>query len=80
MGNRRQLDLFAPPVIERQAPVPVGAVFSYGGRALRVHRTYGTDARAPVIVEELAPVGAALRGQFALWSIDGVRRCLTGRR
>ena len=70
-----QLDFFTI-VIERRAEIPCGAVFSHGGRSLRVTRTYGTDAAAPVIVEELAAFGSTLKGQFALWSNDAVSRCI----
>lgn len=76
----RQFDLFAPPAIERAASIAVDAVFFHAGRALRVHRVHGNDNAAPVIVEELAPIGRALKGQFSLWSADAVRRCLIGRR
>lgn len=75
----RQFDLFAPPVIEQTASIAVGAVFFHAGRAMRVHRVTGNDKAAPVIVEELAPVGAALKGQFGLWSVDGVRRSMSRR-
>lgn len=74
---RRQFDLFALPVIERTASIAVGVVFNHGGRALRVHRAYGTDPRAPVIVEELASFGSTLKGQYALWSLDAVRRAMS---
>lgn len=71
----RQLDLFAPPVIEQRAAIPADTVFMYAGRSLRVVKTYGTDAAAPVIVEELVSFGpSTLKGQFALWSADGVTR------
>jgi hypothetical protein len=72
----RQFDLFAPPVIERAATISTGAMFEHAGRTLRVYRTYGTDARAPVIVEELGEFGSTLRGQFALWSVDAVKRAI----
>lgn len=70
-GDRqmRQLDIFAPPVVERRAEIPRDAVFSHGGRFLKVYRVFGSDAAAPVIVEEL-------KGQFGLWSQDAVARCL----
>jgi hypothetical protein len=74
-----QLALFAPPVIERAATIPADVVFHYAGRPLRVHRIYGTDARAPVIVEELVPFGTTLKGQFALWSYDAVARAIGGK-
>lgn len=68
-----QFDLFAPPVIERAATIPAGAVFMHGGRALRIYRLYGNDAHAPVIVEELASFGATtLKGQFSLWNYRAV--------
>jgi hypothetical protein len=72
-----QLDLFKPPTIERQATIPTGATFTYAGRALRVQRVTGTDASAPVIVEELVAFGTTLQGQTALWSVDAVARALT---
>ncbi len=74
----QQYDLFARPVIERAATIPRGAVFFYSGRPLRVYRVYGDDARAPVIVEELAAFGSTLKGQYALWSQDAVVRALAG--
>jgi hypothetical protein len=76
--NAYQFDLFKPPAIERAATIPSGAVFFYAGRPLRVYRVYGNDARAPVIVEELAQFGTALKGQYALWSQDAVARALSG--
>lgn len=77
--NQFQFALFSPPVIEQRAAIPAGLVFDYGGRVLRVHRLYGTDARAPVIVEELAEFGSTLKGQFALWSYDSVSRAAAKR-
>jgi hypothetical protein len=74
-----QLSLFAPPAIERAATIPAGIVFRFYGRALRVHRLYGSDARAPVIVEELAEFGSTLKGQFAIWSYDAVSRAVGGK-
>lgn len=71
-----QLSLFAPPVIERRAEIPAGLVFRYAGRMLRVVKTYGTDPAAPIIVEELDTFGTTLRGQFGLWSCDGVQRAI----
>jgi hypothetical protein len=71
-------DLFSPPVIERPSHVCRDMVFDYGGRLLRVHRAdYGTDAAAPVILEELCEFGTTLRGQLSIWSLDGVRRALS---
>ncbi len=75
----RQLDFFAPPVIERRAEIPAGAVFQHSGRFLKVYRVFGTDARAPVIVEELQSFGSTLKGQFGLWSQDAVTRALSRR-
>ena len=72
-------DLFRPPTIERRAEIPTGTVFSYGGRSLLVTKVYGTDAAAPVIVIEIAESLAALRGQYALWSVDCVSRAMRGR-
>jgi hypothetical protein len=73
---RSLLDMIAPPVLERHAEVPAGMVFVYGGRPLMVVRVVGNDPAAPVICEELAEFGTTLRGQFSLWSLDGVRRAL----
>ena len=69
-----QFDLFIP-VITRRAEIPGGAVFMHGGRALRVFRVYGTDAAAPVIVEELTDA-VTIKGQLALWSAGAVTRAL----
>ena len=74
-----QPDLFAQPAFERRADIPAGAVFMYGGRPLYVVKVYGSDAAAPIIVEELTNA-AVLKGQFALWSADGVIRAMRGRR
>lgn len=71
-----QLDLIAPPVLERSAEVPAGAVFVHAGRPLIVRSVHGSDAAAPVIAEELTAVGQALPGQLALWSADGVLRAM----
>lgn len=72
----RQFELFTPPVVERRAEIPRDAVFSHGGRFLKVYRVFGTDAAAPVIVEELQAFGSTLKGQFGLWSQDAVARAL----
>lgn len=74
----KQMDMFAPPVIERRAEIPRGATFAYGGRFLKVYRVFGdvSDAAAPVIVEELQSFGSTLKGQFGLWSQDAVARAL----
>lgn len=77
---KHQYDLFRPPSIERRAEIPAGIIFSFGGRFLRVYKTYGTQPDAPVIVEELIAFGSTLKGQFALWSADSVSRCLARRR
>jgi hypothetical protein len=73
MRSRFQLDLFKPPEIEQAAPLPADAVFMYGGRPLRIVKSYGTDEAAPVIVEELSD-RYTLKGQYGLWSAGGVRR------
>jgi hypothetical protein len=71
----RQFDLFEPPQLERPASISAGFVFPFAGRHLRVVKAYGSDAAAPVIVEELASFGAStLKGQYALWSLQGVQR------
>jgi hypothetical protein len=74
----KQLSMFPPPVLERPAAIPAGAVFQSGGRFLKVYRVFGdaSDKRAPVIVEELQAFGASLKGQFGLWSQDAVARAL----
>jgi hypothetical protein len=64
--------------LQRTVPVPAGTVFWYWGRALRVVSVRGDDPAAPVVVEEMGPIGDALAGQYALWSLDGVRRALRG--
>lgn len=52
-----------------------GELVDTGGVAAKVVSVHGTDAAAPVIVEELAPVGAAwLHGQLAIVSRRHVRR------
>ena len=69
--------LLLPPTIERRAELPAGTVFGYGGRSLKVVEVHGTDAAAPVIVEELSDFGSStLKGQLGLWSLDGVTRAL----
>jgi hypothetical protein len=67
-------DQIAPPRQERPAPVQVGEVFTWRGCMRRVVRTFGEDAAAPVIVEEMTAVGHALPGQYGLWSAESVRR------
>jgi hypothetical protein len=63
------------PVIERQAEVPSGMVFRFGGRFLRVVKTYGRGRSAPVIVEEMASsANGGLKGQLGLWATEGVMR------
>lgn len=78
----KQLQMFEPPVMERRASIPTGAVFQSGGRFLKVYRVFGdvTDKAAPVIVEELQSFGPSLKGQFGLWSQDAVNRALARRR
>ena len=62
-------DMFGPPREEREGELPAGAVFSHKGRFLLVvNASHGTDARAPVVVEELSAVGQAHKGQLGLWS------------
>jgi hypothetical protein len=70
------------PTMSRQAKtrIPKGTVFVQAGRLLAVVQTHGTDAAAPVIVEELASSPPALRGQFAMWSVEGVTRAMRVRR
>lgn len=75
----QQFDLFTPPVIERRAEIPAGAVFMYAGRALRVYRVFGSVAGDVVIVEELASFGRSLTGQYGIWSVEAVSRALAGR-
>lgn len=75
-----QFDLFTHPAIERSEIVPRGFVFHAGGRALKVYRVTATDARAPVIVEELASFGSTLAGQYGLWSYDAVLRAVQAER
>jgi hypothetical protein len=54
--------------------LPADTVFWFGGRPLRVVSCKGTDAAAPVIVEELTEAwNGALVGQFSLWSLASVR-------
>ena len=72
----QQFDLFSPSAIERRAEIPAGAVFQSGGRFLKVYRVFGSDAAAPVIVEELQDFGTTLKGQFGLWSQDAVSRAI----
>lgn len=73
-----QLDLFGTPAPadspHAQEPVALSQdEFRFGGRPLRVVREYGTDAAAPVVVEELTS-RFTLKGQYALWSRQGVAR------
>lgn len=77
--------LATPAPIVRPAEIRTGTTFVFAGRLLRVERVTGSDAAAPVIVEELMdgpimPDGAPAwyRGQFALWSADGVGRAIAG--
>jgi hypothetical protein len=76
---KKQLDLFDPPAIAREAELPAGMFFNFGGRALKTLKTYGTDAAAPVIFEEITDA-VTLKGQLAIWSVDGVRRAQRGRK
>ena len=74
--DRKQFDLFGGNLrLERKAPVPSGAVFQFGGRPLKVVKAYGDDLAAPVVVEELTSVHT-LKGQYGLWSADGVSRAM----
>jgi len=51
-------------------------VFWFGGRALKVHRVTGSDAAAPVILEELVGGLDYPAGQLELWSHAAVLRAL----
>jgi hypothetical protein len=77
--RRYRPDQYALPGIQRRAELPAGTVFEYGGRALLVVKTRGTDPAAPVIVEELTD-SVSLKGQFGLWSLDGVSRAIRRKR
>jgi hypothetical protein len=71
----RQIELF-PPQITRSAEIPAGTVFNWK-RPLLVVKVHGSDAAAPVIVEELASWGpSTLKGQLGLWSADSVTRAM----
>jgi hypothetical protein len=48
-------------------------VFHFRGRALKIIKSHGSDNAAPVIVEELTD-RVTLKGQYALWSAQGVAR------
>jgi hypothetical protein len=74
MFNRKQIEMF-PPQLERRAQIPAGTVFDFG-RPLLVVETFGDDAAAPVIVEELVETEYSLKGQLGLWSLDGVTRAM----
>lgn len=76
--GRTMHDLITPPVVERRAEIPAGTIFTFAGRALRVVRTYGTDAAAPVICEELCDGPRWLRGQYAMWGLFGVSKAMRG--
>lgn len=64
------------PALYATAELPAGMIFVALGRPLRIVRCYGADDGAPVVLEELAAVGDAAVGQYALWSADGVRRAM----
>ena len=57
----------SPQTARQATDVPAGRVHTRCGGELRVHRMYGADPAAPVVLEELS--GSALRtGQFVLLS------------
>lgn len=66
--------------IVQQAEIPPGVVFWFWGRPLRVVFCEGTDAAAPVILEEMGEgrwgANHGLAGQLSMWSLDGVRRVM----
>jgi len=66
------------PTLRREAAIPSGIVFRFGGRYLKVVKAYGTDKAAPVIVEEITNV-IGPSGQLSLWGADGVARALRRR-
>jgi hypothetical protein len=66
------------PAIVRQAAIPAGLVFRFGGRYLKVIKAYGTDKAAPVIVEEITNMNGPA-GQLSLWGADGVARAIRRR-
>lgn len=65
------------PHLERRAEIPAGSVFRFGSRLIRVHRVTGSDAAAPVIVEELSDGPAWLAGQFSIWSAGAVTTAMS---
>lgn len=82
LGRLQVFAMAAPPPIVRAAEVAVGTVFWYWGRPLKVLRVHGTDAAAPVILEELAAgrngedFTAYAAGQLSMWSLAEVRRII----
>jgi len=66
------------PALRREAAIPSGIVFRYGGRYLKVIKAYGTDKAAPVIVEEVTNMNGPA-GQLSLWGADGVARAIRRR-
>lgn len=68
-------EILSPPAITRQALAPIGAVFWYAGRPLRVVSV----ADGLAILEELTAWGDSLAGQLCLWDADAALRALSWR-
>ena len=64
----------------QQSPVQPGQVVHLLGRLVIVQSVHGSDPAAPVIVEEMAPIGHALRGQMGLWPARAFSDPASGRR
>ena len=68
-------------IIQHQhAPIQPGQVVHLLGRLVIVQSVHGSDPAAPVIVEEMAPLGHALRGQLGLWPVRAFGDLASGRR
>lgn len=69
-----------PALIQHQsAPIQPGQVVHLLGRLVVVQSVHGSDPAAPVIVEEMAPLGHALRGQYGLWPMRAFSDVASGR-
>lgn len=73
--------LIQPPALRQHqsAPIQPGQVVQFLGRLVIVQSVHGSDPAAPVIVEEMVPLGHALRGQLGLWPMRAFGDPASGR-
>ena len=64
----------------QESPIQPGQVVEQQGRLVLVERVTGSDPAAPVLVVEIAAIGAALPGQMGMWPMRAFSDPASGRR